>query len=76
MDYLETIAERLIAITRRSQWKQEILADAEQFRSEGYVSDVALAMAVRYWEGNPVTEEIPPLNQERNNAINHPTTEN
>lgn len=57
-NWLERKAEKLIARARASQFKRDIFADADRFRREGYVPDVALMMSLRYWAANPVTGEV------------------
>lgn len=57
-DYLERKAAALIAAARSSRWKQEIFEDADELRELGYAPDVALAIALRYWEGDPATGEL------------------
>ena len=57
-DWLETKAEKLILRAKRSQFAADIFRDAREFHADGYVMDVALMMALRYWEGNPITGEV------------------
>jgi len=47
--WIETKASQLIAAANQSEWKTDIFDDASRFREEGFVGDVALAMACRYW---------------------------
>lgn len=49
MDWVEIKCSELIAIAKRSRWAKEIFSDARHFMAEGYVSDVALAMSMKYW---------------------------
>lgn len=54
-DWLETKAAALIAAARKSKFRREIFADADQFIRQGYAKDVALAMAIDYWLWSPMT---------------------
>lgn len=53
--WIERKAEALIEAARRSQWRKDIFQDAAHFRSQGFVPDVALAMACDYWLWDPRT---------------------
>lgn len=57
-DWLERKAATLISAARGSRSREEIFADAGELREQGYVPDVALAVACRYWLGDPVTGEL------------------
>ena len=49
-DQIEIITTELLTKAKRSGYFAECIADAEWLQeSEGYVWDVALAIAVKYW---------------------------
>jgi hypothetical protein len=47
--WIERKTATIIAKARRSQWRDSIFQNADQFIRYGYASDVALAMACDYW---------------------------
>ena len=48
-DWIEQKTAELLRIAKRSGYFAEVIADAKHFQSEGYVWDVALAIACEYW---------------------------
>jgi hypothetical protein len=59
-DWIERKTAQLIAVARRSQYRENIFADARDIAAEdGVVMDVALAISLRYWAGDPITGVVP-----------------
>lgn len=54
----ESICDKMIAIIRRSEFKRDILHDADEFFAEGYAMVVALKMALNYWAADPITGKV------------------
>lgn len=52
-DWVEIKTAQLLAAGRRSGYFQDMIADTERFADEGFVWDVALAMAAAYWAVDP-----------------------
>jgi hypothetical protein len=48
-DWIEAQTAKLLATAKRSGYFREVIQDAKHFESQGYVWDVALAMACGYW---------------------------
>jgi hypothetical protein len=48
-DWIETQTAILLQRAKRSGYFANVIADANHFESEGYVWDVALAIACNYW---------------------------
>ena len=57
-DWLETKLDRMVRKLARSQWRENILADAREIAEEGFTWDVALVRSLRYWEGHPQTGRV------------------
>ena len=59
-DWIERKTAQMIAVARRSQYRESIFADARAIAAEdGLVMDVALAVSLRYWVGHPQTGAVP-----------------
>jgi len=48
-NFIAIRTEQLLARAKRSGYFSEVISDATIFFDEGYVWDVALAMACKYW---------------------------
>lgn len=48
-DWIERQTAKLLAKAKRSGYFREVIQDAKHFESQGYVWDVALAIACGYW---------------------------
>lgn len=49
MDWVEKKTAELLAKAKRSGFFRDVIDDAKQFEQDGYVWDVALEIACRYW---------------------------
>lgn len=49
VDFAERMTAKLLAKAKRSGWFKNVIRDAEEFKSDGYAWDVALAKACEYW---------------------------
>jgi hypothetical protein len=58
-DWLEIKADQMIRKAKSSQFAADIFRDAREFHTQGYTMDVALHMALKYWEGHPQTGRVP-----------------
>ena len=48
-DWEETKTTQLLVAAKQSGFFSDVISDAKEFESEGYVWDVALAMSCKYW---------------------------
>ena len=48
-DFIETKTAELLATAKKCGYFTDVLIDARRLKKEGYVWDVALAIAVKYW---------------------------
>lgn len=49
IDWVEKKTAKLLAKAKRSGFFRDVINDAQHFEREGYVWDVALEIACRYW---------------------------